>query len=153
MVADKINKDYAGKTPLFLGMLNGAFMFASDLMKEITLTCDVSFTKCTSYVGTQSTGKVQELIGISENLEGRDIVIVEDIVESGITMRAILDNLATKKPASVKICSLFFKPECLKADIKVDYVAMEIANDFIVGFGLDYNGKGRNLRNVYILKS
>lgn len=151
-VAERLNKDYKGKTPLLLCILNGSFMFASDLAKELTFQCDISFTKRASYVGTQTTGKVQELIGIAENIEGRDVIIVEDIVDTGTTMRAILDSLADRKAASVKVCTLFFKPEKLVEDIPVDYVAMEIGNDFIVGYGLDYDGKGRNLRDVYILK-
>lgn len=151
-VAEKINNDYEGRTPIFLCVLNGAFMFASDLMKEINLSCDISFTKLSSYQGTLSTGHVHELLGISENLQGRDVIIVEDIVESGTTIRSMLDSLATRQPASVKVCTLFFKPEKLKEHINVDYVAMEISNEFIVGYGLDYDGKGRNLRNIYKLK-
>lgn len=151
-VADRLNKDYEGKTPLLLCILNGSFMFASDLAKELTFNCNISFTKRSSYTGTKSSGTVTELIGITENLEGRDVIIVEDIVETGTTMRTIIDSLATKNPASVEICTLFFKPEKLVVDVPVDYVAMEIGNDFIVGYGLDYNGLGRNLRDIYILK-
>lgn len=151
-VADKLNKDYADKRPLLLCVLNGSFMFASDLAKELTVNCDISFTKRASYQGTQSSGTVTELIGISENLEGRHIIIVEDIVETGHTMRAIVDSLASSNPASVNICTLFFKPEKLITDVPVNYVAMEIGNDFIVGYGLDYDGLGRNLRDIYILK-
>lgn len=151
-VAERLNKDYEGRTPFFLSVLNGSFMFTSDLMKEINLTCDVSFTKLSSYQGTLSTGHVHELLGITEDISGRDVIIVEDIVETGTTMRAMIDSLAARNAASVKICTLFFKPEKLKEAITVDYAAMEIGNDFIVGYGLDYDGKGRNLRNIYILK-
>lgn len=150
-VAEKINKDYEGKKPLLLAVLNGSFMFASDLMKELTVECSISFVKLASYQGTMSTGKVHEVIGINEDLTGRDIIIVEDIVESGHTMVQMMDSLANRNPASVKICTLFFKPQKLQEDIKVDYVAMPIGDDFIVGYGLDYDQLGRNLRDVYIV--
>lgn len=150
-VAEKINKDYEGKKPLLLAVLNGSFMFASDLMKELTVECSISFVKLASYQGTMSTGKVHEVIGINEDLTGRDIIIVEDIVESGHTMVQMMDSLANRNPASVRICTLFFKPQKLQEDIKVDYVAMPIGDDFIVGYGLDYDQLGRNLRDVYIV--
>lgn len=150
-VAEKINKDYEGKKPLLLAVLNGSFMFASDLMKELTVECSISFVKLASYQGTMSTGKVHEVIGINEDLTGRDIIIVEDIVESGHTMVQMMDSLANRNPASVKICTLFFKPQKLQEDIKVDYVAMPIGDDFIVGYGLDYNERGRGLRDIYTL--
>ena len=148
-VAEQINKDYAGRNPLFLAVLNGSFMFASDLMKEITIDCEISFVKLASYEGMISTGRVHEVIGVSEDLHGRDVIIVEDIVESGKTMVQMFDSLSTRYPASVKICTLFFKPSKLTEDITVDYVAMAIPDDFIVGYGLDYNQAGRNLRDVY----
>lgn len=150
-VAEQINKDYEGRHPLFLAVLNGSFMFASDLMKEISLSCSISFVKLASYQGTMSTGKVHEVIGINEDLTGRDVIIVEDIVESGHTMVQMMDSLANRNPASVKICTLFFKPSKLEEDIKVDYVAIEIPDDFIVGYGLDYDQEGRNLRDVYTI--
>lgn len=150
-VAEQINKDYEGRHPLFLAVLNGSFMFASDLMKEISLSCSISFVKLASYQGTMSTGKVHEVIGINEDLAGRDVIIVEDIVESGHTMVQMMDSLANRNPASVKICTLFFKPSKLEEDIKVDYVAIEIPDDFIVGYGLDYDQEGRNLRDVYTI--
>lgn len=150
-VAEQINNDYEGRHPLFLAVLNGSFMFASDLMKEISLSCSISFVKLASYQGTMSTGKVHEVIGINEDLTGRDVIIVEDIVESGHTMVQMMDSLANRNPASVKICTLFFKPSKLEEDIKVDYVAIEIPDDFIVGYGLDYDQEGRNLRDVYTI--
>lgn len=150
-VAEQINKDYEGRHPLFLAVLNGSFMFASDLMKEISLSCSISFVKLASYQGTMSTGKVHEVIGINEDLTGRDVIIVEDIVESGHTMVQMMDSLANRNPASVKICTLFFKPSKLEEDIKVDYAAIEIPDDFIVGYGLDYDQEGRNLRDVYTI--
>lgn len=150
-VAEQINKDYEGKTPLFLAVLNGSFMFASDLMKEISVNCEISFVKLASYQGTMSTGKVHEVIGINEDLRGRDIVIVEDIVESGKTMVQMMDSLANRHPASIKICTLFFKPSKLQENVTVDYCAFEIPDDFIVGYGLDYDQRGRNLRDIYTI--
>ncbi len=150
-VADRINKDYEGRTPLFLAVLNGSFMFASDLMKEISVDCEISFVKLASYQGTMSTGKVHEVIGINEDLHGRDIIIVEDIVESGKTMVQMMDSLANRHPASIKICTLFFKPSKLQEDVTVDYCAFEIPDDFIVGYGLDYDQRGRNLRDIYTI--
>lgn len=150
-VAQEINRDYEGKTPLFLAVLNGSFMFASDLMKEISVDSEISFVKLASYQGTMSTGKVHEVIGINEDLHGRDIVIVEDIVESGKTMVQMMDSLANRHPASVRICTLFFKPSKLTEDVKVDYCAFEIPDDFIVGYGLDYDQRGRNLRDIYTI--
>lgn len=150
-IARRINEDYRGRRPLFLSVLNGSFMFTSDLMKEIDLECEVSFVKLASYEGTMSTGHVHEVIGINENLCGRDIIIVEDIVESGKTMHQMLDSLANRHPASVRICTLFFKPSKMTEDIKVEYPALVIPDDFIVGYGLDYNQLGRNLRDIYTI--
>lgn len=150
-VAGRINTDYAGRSPLFLSVLNGSFMFTADLMKQINLDCEISFVKLASYQGTMSTGKVHEVIGVNENLTGRDVIIVEDIVESGRTMVQMMDSLAVRNPASIKICTLFFKPSKLIEPIKVDYPAMIIPDDFIVGYGLDYDGKGRNLKDLYTI--
>lgn len=150
-VADKINNDYAGRRPLFLAVLNGSFMFASDLMKMMKLDCEISFVKFSSYQGTESTGMVREVIGVNQDLTGRDIIIIEDIVESGKTMIQMLDTLAKHNPASVKICSLFFKPTKLTVDLKVDYPAIVIPDDFIVGYGLDYDQLGRNLKDIYTI--
>lgn len=152
-VAKAINRDYAGKQPLFLAVLNGAFMFASDLMKNIEVEAQISFVKLASYQGTMSTGRVHEVIGINEDISGRDIIIVEDIVESGRTMTQMIDSLSNRGPASVKICTLFFKPSKLVEQINVDYVAMEIPDDFIVGYGLDYDQLGRNLREIYTINN
>lgn len=150
-VAVQINKDYEGRHPLILGMLNGAFMFCADLVRELTVPCEINFVKFSSYAGTQSTGKVQELLGLSADVEGRDVIIVEDIVETGLTLSSLKEKLAEKKVASATICSMFFKPSCLKTGLKVDYPAMIIPDDFIVGYGLDYNEAGRELRDVYTL--
>ena len=150
-LARQMSRDLEGKNPLLLPILNGAFIFAADLMREMTIPCEVSFVKLASYQGTTSTGKVQEVLGINENLSGRTVVIVEDIVESGGTMQRMIETLGTRNPESVHICTLFFKPERLKADIKLDYVAFEIPNDFILGYGLDYDQQGRGLKDIYTL--
>lgn len=153
LLAQQMSKDLESKNPLFLAVLNGSFIFAADLMREMTIPCEVSFVKLASYQGTTSTGKVKEVIGISENLSGRTVVIVEDIVESGKTMRQMIESLGTRNPASVQICALFFKPEKLKEDITLDYVAFRIPDDFIVGYGLDYDQQGRGLKDVYTIVS
>ena len=150
-LAQQMSKDLEGKNPLFLAVLNGAFIFAADLMREMTIPCEVSFVKLASYQGTTSTGKVQEVIGINENLSGRTVVIVEDIVESGQTMKRMIESIGTRNPASVQICALFFKPEKLKVDLTLDYVAFRIPDDFIVGYGLDYDQPGRGLKDVYTI--
>ncbi len=148
-VASEINQEMKGKKPLFLVVLNGAFMFASDLMKNINIDCEISFVKLASYQGTQSTEKVKELIGLNEDLAGRNIIVVEDIVDTGITMEGIIKDLHKKKVADVRVATLLFKPEAFQKDFKIDYIGIEIPNDFIVGYGLDYDGLGRNLRDIY----
>ena len=150
-LAQQISKDMEGKTPLFLAVLNGAFIFAADLMREMTIPCEISFVKLASYQGTTSTGTIKEVIGINEDLTGRTVVIVEDIVESGLTIKRMMEQIGTRNPASVQVCTLFFKPEKLKEDLTLDYVAFSIPNDFIVGYGLDYDQQGRQLRDVYSL--
>ncbi|UKK50686.1 hypoxanthine phosphoribosyltransferase [Prevotella sp. E13-17] len=148
-VAAQINKDMAGKNPLFLAVLNGAFVFAADLLREITIPCEISFVKLASYQGTTSTGKVHEVLGVNEDLTGRTIVIVEDIVDTGLTMKQMVESLGTRNPASIHICTLLLKPDKLKENLNVEYVALRIPNDFIVGYGLDYDQQGRNLRDIY----
>ena len=150
-VAGQISKDMEGKNPLFLGVLNGSFIFAADLMREMTIPCEISFVKLASYQGTTSTGKVTEVIGINEDLTGRTVVIVEDIVESGATMQRMVEQLGTRNPESVRICTLFFKPDKLKENLNLDYVAFRIPDDFILGYGLDYDQAGRGLRDVYTI--
>lgn len=148
-VAAEINADYAGKTPLIIPVLNGSFMFASDLCKYLTIACHISFIKASSYRGTTSTGHLTSLIGINEDITGRHIIIVEDIVDSGHTLEKIIPSFEVQMPASLKVATLLSKPHALKADVKIDYVGIEISNEFIVGYGLDYNGLGRNLREIY----
>ena len=151
VLGQRLSKDLEGKNPLFLSVLNGAFMFTADLLREMTIPCEVSFVKLASYQGTTSTGKVKEVIGINENLTGRTVVIVEDIVESGKTMSRMIETLGTRNPASIHICSLFVKPEKLEVDLNIEYSAFEIPNAFIVGYGLDYDQQGRQLKEVYAL--
>lgn len=151
-VAQKINEDYKGKTPIFLGVLNGSFMFMGDLMKSINLDCYTSFVKMASYEGTESTGKINELIGLNEDIEGEDIILVEDIVDTGNTLVKLFDILKEKNPKSIKIATLLYKPEAYKKDHKIDYVGKEIPNAFVLGYGLDYDGLGRNLSSIYVLK-
>ena len=151
-LGQQLSKDFEGKNPLFLAVLNGSFIFAADLMREITIPCEISFVKLASYQGTTSTGKIKEVVGINEDLSGRTVVIVEDIVESGLTMKRMIETLGTRNPASVHICTLFVKPEKLQVDLNIEYSAFSIPNAFIVGYGLDYDQQGRQLKEVYSLK-
>lgn len=148
-IADNINRDIEGQTPIFLVILNGSFMFAGDLLKKIDLSCEVSFVKLTSYVGTKSSKEVKQLIGFNEDIKGRTIIIVEDIIDSGITMENVLGQLERMGAADVRIATLLFKPNAFEKSYKIDYIGIEIPNDFIVGYGLDYNNLGRNLRDIY----
>ncbi len=148
-IASQVNKDMEGKNPLFLVILNGAFMFAADLMKEISIPCEISFVKLSSYIGTKTTSTVRELIGLDEVLHDRTVVIVEDIIDTGITMGVTTEKLRKLEAKEVKIATLLFKPEAFKMNYKIDYLGIEIPNDFIVGYGLDYNGQGRNLPDIY----
>ena len=150
-VARQISHDMEGKNPLLLGVLNGAFIFAADLMREMTIPCEISFVKLASYQGTTSTGTIKEVMGINEDLTGRHIVIVEDIVDTGLTMKRMIESLGTRNPASVSICALLVKPEKLQVELDLKYVALQIPNDFIVGYGLDYDQQGRGLKDIYTL--
>ena len=142
-VANEINRDLAGKNPLFLSVLNGS------LLKHITIPCEISFVKLASYQGITSTGVIKEVIGLNEDIAGRTVVIVEDIVDTGFTMQRLLETLGTRNPEAIHIASLLVKPDKLKVDLNIEYVAMEIPNDFIVGYGLDYDGFGRNYPDIY----
>ncbi|MBR3612042.1 MAG: hypoxanthine phosphoribosyltransferase [Bacteroidaceae bacterium] len=148
-VADEINRDYAGKRPILLGVLNGCFMFAADLMKNLNIECEISFVKLSSYQGTTTTGVIREVLGLAESIAGRDVIVVEDIVDTGYTMQRMIESLGTREPASVQIASLFLKPARLKVPVDVKYSAFTIPDRFIVGYGLDYDGLGRNLPDVY----
>jgi hypoxanthine phosphoribosyltransferase len=151
-VAKDVVRDMKEKNPLFICVLNGAFMFASDLIKRIDVSCEVSFIRLKSYQGTQSSGSIKEVQGLIEDVENRHVVIVEDIIDTGHTMSYLVNKLKARNPASVKIACLLFKPNALETGTKPDYCALEIPNDFIVGYGLDYDGVGRNLRNIYKIK-
>ncbi|PKP01245.1 MAG: hypoxanthine phosphoribosyltransferase [Bacteroidetes bacterium HGW-Bacteroidetes-9] len=148
-VAKAINNDLKDKVPLFLVVLNGAFMFASDLMKKIKIDNNISFVKLSSYTGTRSSQVINELIGLNEVVKGRTVVIIEDIIDTGFTMRRMLDILHQQEAADVKIATLVFKPNAFQADYKIDYIGLEIPNDFILGYGLDYDGFARNLPDIY----
>ena len=151
-VARQISRDMEGKNPLFLGVLNGSFIFAADLMREMTIPCEISFVKLASYQGTTSTGKVREVIGLNEDLTDRTVVIVEDIVDTGRTMKQMLESLGTRRPASLHICALFVKPTKLEEPIDIDYVAFSIPDDFILGYGLDFDQAGRGLKDIYTIE-
>lgn len=150
-VARQINKDYKDKNPLFLAVLNGSFIFAADLMKSLDVDCEITFVKLASYEGETSTGVVKKLIGINESVEGRNVVIVEDIVDSGDTIESVLEQLKDLGAADIKIASLLFKPDAYTKDVLIDYTAIVVPNDFIVGYGLDYKGLGRNLNDIYVM--
>jgi len=151
-LANLINQDYAGRKPVFLVILNGAFMFAADLMKEIELSSEISFIKLASYEAMASTGQVQELIGLNQALSGQDVIIVEDIIDTGETMAYLLKKLDTLNPKSVEVVTLLLKPEVLQKDIDLRYIGFEIPAKFVVGYGLDYDGFGRNLKDIHQLK-
>jgi len=149
-IAEDINMKFKGKNPLFISILNGSFMFATEVFKRITLNdAEISFVRLSSYSGTSSTGKVENIIGLNDNIEGRHIVILEDIIESGITMKECLDLIKVKKPASIYIATLLLKPDKLQVPLKIDNSCFKISDNFIVGHGLDYNQRGRNFTDIY----
>jgi hypoxanthine phosphoribosyltransferase len=150
-IAGNITKDYEGRCPLFIVVLNGAFLFASELVKRVPLTCEISFIRLASYAQTGSTGTVREIIGIDGNVEGRDIIVIEDIVDTGLTMSQLVSQLQNMSPASIEIATLLHKPEALKTPVNMKYVGFNIENKFVVGYGLDYDGIGRNLDSLYVL--
>ncbi|NTE05211.1 hypoxanthine phosphoribosyltransferase [Agrobacterium tumefaciens] len=146
----QMNVDYENKCPLFIGVLNGSFLFMADLIKEVNIPCEVAFMRVASYEGTSSSGQIKELIGLPANIKDRDIIVVEDIVDTGLTLTHILKTIKEHNPASVKVASLLLKPTALKYEIEdLAYVGFEIPNEFVVGYGLDYNGLGRNLIDIY----
>ena len=150
-LAIAINSDLKEEFPIFLAVLNGSFMFASDLMKEVTIPCEISFIKLASYKGIASTGAVSELIGLTESISGRTVVIIEDIVDSGITLEKLTEILKHKNAKQIKVATVLFKPDSYKKTYKLDYVGFRIPNDFVVGYGLDYEGLGRNLKEIHVL--
>ncbi|MBQ8969275.1 MAG: hypoxanthine phosphoribosyltransferase [Bacteroidaceae bacterium] len=150
-VAAAINRDYAGQEPVFLAVLNGSFVFAADLMREIDIPCEISFVRLASYQGMGTTGEIREIMGLNVDVTGRPVIIVEDIVDTGLTMAHMLDTLKKHNPSSIDICTLLLKPGKLQVSLDVRYCCMEIPNDFIVGYGLDYDGYGRNTKDIYTL--
>lgn len=151
-MASEIAQDYEGKKPIFLAILNGSFMFAAHLLKTMSIPCEITFVRVSSYQNTSSTGQVTEVLGLRENLSGRNVVVLEDIIDTGVTMSQILPQLASQNPESLEVVSLFQKPEALKCPLNVKYLGFPIENRFIIGYGLDYNGLGRNLGDLYVLK-
>jgi hypoxanthine phosphoribosyltransferase len=150
-IANTINVELEKDLPLFLVVLNGSFMFAADLLKEISIPCEISFIKVASYHGTTSTGTVTELIGLTEDITGRTVVIVEDIVDTGITLEKLITVLNRKNVKQIKVATVLLKPESYNKEFTIDYFGMKIPNDFVVGYGLDYDGQGRNLKEIYVL--
>jgi hypoxanthine phosphoribosyltransferase len=151
-ISKAINKDYKDKNPLFIGILNGSFMFVADVFKNITLQSEISFIKLASYTEMTNSGSIKELIGLNENLFNRDIIILEDIIDSGRTISSVLEEFKLRGASSVEVATLLLKPDALKVDLDIKYIGFEISNEFVVGYGLDYDGLGRNSRSIYQLK-
>lgn len=151
-LSDKINKEYHGKSIFFLGVLNGAFMFCADLMKEIKVECEISFIKVASYKGTSTTGSVHELIGLVSDLKNKHVIILEDIVDTGLTLDKVYSMIDHDHPASLEVAALLYKPSKFEGNHPPKYVGIEIPDEFVIGYGLDYDGKGRNIPEIYKLK-
>lgn len=150
-LAEQINEEYVGKQPLLVVVLNGAFLFAADLAKHLTIPCEITFLRVSSYQGTTSTGHLKEILGLSEPVTGRDLIVIEDIVDTGRTIGDICDQLLAKQPSSLAIATLLFKPEALQKPLDLHYVGFEIENRFVLGYGLDYDGLGRNTPDIMVL--
>ncbi len=148
-LARQISKDMESKNPLFVAVLNGSFVFAADLIRGVDTPCEITFIRLASYVGTESSGNVQELMGLKEDISGRSVVVIEDIIDSGLTMKGLIDSLKKQNPAEIRIASLLVKPGNMKVELDIPYCCFRIPNDFIVGYGLDYDGFGRNLADIY----
>lgn len=148
-LSSQINEDMKGKEPVFIPVLNGSFIFAADLIRGIDIPCEVSFVKMASYQGLQTAGTIKEVVGLQVDIFDRHVVVIEDIVDTGLTMKHLMDSFSRLKPASISIATLFLKPDSLKVELKLSYVGFRIPNKFIVGYGLDYNGQGRNLADIY----
>ena len=151
-LATELNEDLKDKNPIFVAVLNGSFMFAGDLMKHVTIPSEITFVRISSYQGVSSTNKMKEVLGLKENIKDRTVVILEDIVDTGHTIEMLIKQFEAHGPKEIKTATLLFKPKAVVKDVKPDYVALEIPNDFIVGYGLDYDGYGRNLQDIYKIK-
>lgn len=150
LIGLQLNLEYENRCPIFIGVLNGSFLFMADLLKEMEIPCEVGFIRVSSYKGTASSGEVKEAFGMPDNLQGRDIILVEDIVDTGFTLKYILEKVYLQQPASVRVCTLLYKPAAIQTPIKeLEYIGFEIPNEFVVGYGLDYDGLGRNLKDIY----
>lgn len=150
-VGREISEEYRDKNPLFVVVLNGAFMFAAELMKNVTIGCEITFVRVSSYSKTESTGQLTEVLGLKESIHNRHVIIVEDIVDTGLTMNKLLFQLSTQRPESIQVATMLFKPSALKTPLRVKYCGFEIENRFVVGYGLDYDGYGRNIDSIYVL--
>ena len=148
-LAKEIATKHLNSNPLFIAVLNGSFIFAADLLRQLDFACEIEFLKVSSYIGTESTGEVKQVLGLSKSIENRTVIILEDIIDSGLTIDFLSHDLARFKPKQIEICTLLLKPEALKVKLPVNYVGFEVANDFLVGYGLDYDGLGRNLPHIY----
>ncbi|MBD2754702.1 hypoxanthine phosphoribosyltransferase [Spirosoma validum] len=151
-LAEQINQEYAGKQPLLVVILNGAFLFAADLAKHLTVPCEITFLRVSSYKGTESTGQLKEILGLTESIIDRDLIVIEDIVDTGKTLHDICNQLQAQKPASLTIATLLYKPEALQKPLDLHYVGFEIENRFVLGYGLDYDGLGRNTPDILVLE-
>lgn len=151
LMAEQINEDCKNETPVFIGILNGSFMFVADLVRRYNYECTVSFVKLASYEGTDSTGNIKQLVGLNEDLEGKTVIILEDIIDTGNTLQEIYDIFSDRKLKQLKVATLFFKPDVFKKDLPIDYIGISIPDKFIIGYGLDYDGLGRNLDSIYQL--
>ena len=150
-IGKEVSREMEGLRPIFVAVLNGSFLFAADLLKNVSCECEITFVRVSSYAGTQSTGTVRNLVGLNEKIEGRTVIIVEDIVDTGDTAVYLINELKKERPKEIKLASLLLKPKALKHSLHVDYTGFEVPNDFLVGYGLDYDGLGRNLNDIYTL--
>jgi len=148
-IGAKISQKHASTTPVFIAVLNGSFIFAADLMRACKIESEISFIKLASYEGTSTTGVVTTLLGLDTSIKDRQVIIIEDIIDTGTTMKSLIETLESYQPSGIEIATLLIKPDALKYDLKIDYTGFEIPNDFVVGYGLDYNGIGRNLKGIY----
>ena len=150
-LAQTIDKDYNGKNPLFIGVLNGGFIFAADLLKRLEFDCEITFIKLTSYKGMASTGNVNEVIGLDIDVRDREVIVLEDIIDTGKTLYEFRPKLLAQGAKSVKLASFLLKPDALEYDVQVDYIGFSVPNEFLIGYGLDFDQKGRNYRDIYQL--